>query len=218
MDHLQLKKRKKIFDSGIKSLKFSINGGSSVTYERIHGKRDYDKAMETLRFARKYRDVHNIACRILSSFIVTKDNDHEIKQHYENIKDYVDDFAFLGMATYASAVLDETDEIKTDFDSVNVAHVEFNTSSPCALLQNTVNVTCEGFLTLCVTDPTNLAAVEDLHYTSLRDAWYFDRMTNIRRMHKDGKIAGTLCDNCVNRKTDHVEPFNAELYKISLAR
>lgn len=211
-------KIKKIFDSGVKSLKFSINGGSPDTYEKIHGKRDYDNAMSALRFARKYRDEHNIDCRILSSFIVTKDNAHEIKQHYANIKDYVDDFAFFGMATYASAVLNETDEIKTDFDSENVAHVEFSTSSPCALLQNTVNVTCEGFLTLCVTDPTNLAAVEDLHNISLRDAWYSDRMAEIRKMHKESRIAGTLCDNCVNRKNNPVEPFNAELYKRSLAR
>lgn len=211
-------KIRRTFEAGVKSLKFSINGGSPDTYEKIHGKRDYDKAMAALRYARKYRDEHNVDCRILSSFIVTKDNAHEIKSHYENIRDYVDDFAFFGMATYASAVLNETDEIKTDFDSENVAHVEFNTSSPCALLQNTVNVTCEGFLTLCVTDPTNMAAIEDLHNMSLKDAWYSDRMAKIRQMHKDGKIVGTLCDNCVNRKTDKVEPFNPDLYNRSLAR
>ena len=206
------------FEAGVKSLKFSINGGSPDTYEKIHGKRDYDKAMSALKFARKYRDEHSIDCRILSSFIVTKENAHEIKQHYQNIKDYVDDFAFFGMATYASAVLNETNEIKTDFDSENVAHVEFNTYCPCALLHNTVNVTCEGFLTLCVTDPTNMAAIEDLHTMSLKDAWYSERMTAIRKMHKEQHIEGTLCDNCVNRKLNKVEPFNKELYLRSLAK
>ena len=206
-----------IFDSGIKSLKFSINGGSPETYKKIHGRDDYEKAMEALRYAYEYRNKHNIDCRILSSYIVTKDNVHEIKQHYNNIKDYVDDFAFFGMATFASSVLEDTDNIKTDFDSENVAHVDFANTCPCSLIVNSVNVTCEGYLRLCVTDPMNLAAIEDLHNMGLKDAWYSERMVEIRKMHAQGNIVGTVCDNCINRKNNPVPPFNEELYKASLA-
>lgn len=211
-------KIREVFDSGVKSLKISINGGSRETYRNIHGRDDYEKAMAALRYAREYRDRHNIPCRILSSYIVTKDNVGEVHEHYRNIKDYVDDFAFFGMATYASSVLGDTDRIKADFDRESVEHVEFNTSCPCALINNTVNVTCEGYLALCVTDPTNMAAVEDLHTMSLKDAWYSERMTEIRRRHAEGRIEGTVCYNCVYRKTDPVEPFNRALYEAGLAR
>ena len=206
-----------IFSSGVKSLKFSINGGTPETYKKIHGRDDYEKAMAMLKYAKAYRDKNNIDCRILSSFIVNTDNVHEIKQHYENIKDYIDDFAFFGMATYASSVLEDTDNIKTEFDSGNVAHVEFTTSSPCALLVNSVCVTAEGFLNLCVTDPTNMNAIHDLHQMSLKNAWYSDEMIEIRRMHAEGRIQGTVCDNCINRLNNPVPAFNEALYKASLA-
>lgn len=210
-------KVKKIFDSGITSLKFSINAGSTETYKKVHGKDNYEEAMAALRYAYKYRNEHNIDCRILSSYIVTKDNVHEIKQHYENIKDYVDDFAFFGMATFASTVLDDTENIKTEFDSENVPHVDFANSCPCSLIVNFINVTCEGYLHLCVTDPMNLAAIHDLRNMSLKEAWYSDRMVEIRRMHAEGRIQGTVCDNCINRLNNVVQPFNEELYKASLA-
>ena len=209
-------KIKQIFDSGVTSLKFSINAGRPESYKKIHGKDDYDKAMSALRYAYKYRNDHNIPCRILSSYIVTKDNVSEIKQHYQNIKDYVDDFAFFGMATFASSVLEDTEDIKTEFDSGDVEHVDFQNTCPCSLIVNSINVTCEGFLHLCVTDPMNLAAIEDLHVMSLKDAWYSDRMVAIRKMHADGKLEGTVCNNCIYRKTDVVKPFNEKLYKASL--
>lgn len=207
---------KRIFDSGVTSLKFSINAGSPESYKLIHGKDDYEKAMSALRFAYDYRNKHDIKCRILSSFIVTKDNVDEIQMHYRNIKDYVDDFAFFGMATFASSVLDDTEEIKTEFDSENVEHVDFQNTCPCSLIVNSINVTCEGFLHLCVTDPMNLAAIEDLHEMSLKDAWYSDRMIAIRKMHAEGQLEGIVCSNCVYRKTDPVKPFNEKLYKASL--
>ena len=210
-------KIREIFASGVSSLKFSINGGNAETYKLTHGRDDYEKAMAALRYAHEYRDKNNINCRILSSYIVTKENVSEIKQHYQNIKDYVDDFAFFGMATFASTVLNETEELKTDFDTENVSEVEFSNTCPCSLIVNSINVTCEGYLSLCVTDPTNLAAVEDLHYMKLKDAWYSERMIEIRRMHREGKIEGTLCDNCVNRKNNEVRPFNEVLYQESLA-
>ena len=209
-------KIEEIFASGIDSLKFSINGGSQETYKKIHGKDDYNKAMEALRYAREYRDKHNIDCRILSSYIVTRLNVHEIKQHYENIKNYVDDFAFFGMATYASEVLEETEGLKTDFDSNGAEHVEFSTSSPCALLQNTICVTSEGYLVCCVTENYNMAALEDLHIMSLKDAWYGERMLSVRKMHLLNNIDKTVCGNCVYRRQDKVEPYNRALYEASL--
>jgi hypothetical protein len=85
------------------------------------------------------------------------------------------------------------------------------------MLVNSINVTCEGYLHLCVSDPMNIGAIHDLHNMNLKDAWYSEEMVNIRRMHKEGRIQGTVCDNCINRKNEPVRPFNKALYEASLA-
>ena len=205
-------KVEEMLECGVDSIKFSINAGSPETYKKVHGRDDYDKAMEALRYACEYRNKHNIKCRILSSYIVTKDNVDEVQNHYTEIKDYVDDFAFFGMNSFAGSVADETENLKADFDKDDIDFVDFPRACPCQFLNNSINVNAEGYLTCCVDEHTNLLAVEDLNKMSLREAWYSDRMVNARKRHREKDIKGMACYNCVYGAKEEAFPLNNELY------
>lgn len=211
-------KIKDIFKSGVDSLKFSINAGTAETYKKIHGADDYDKAMAMLKYAYEYRNAHNIDCRILSSYIVTNINVHETKAHYEIIKKYTDDFAFFGMSSFAGSVFDETNSLKADFEPENMEYTDFPYACPCQFLNNSINVNVEGYLTACVVEHMNLAAIEDVTKMSLKDAWYSERMVEFRRKHRDNKIKGLVCYNCVNGIEEDVKPLNEKLYLKSLGK
>lgn len=206
------KKIEEILESGVDSLKFSINAGTRETYKKIHGADGYDKAMAMLKYAFDYRNAHNIDCRILSSYIVTNTNVHETKQHYEAIKKCTDDFAFFGMSSFAGSVADEISDLKADFDPENMEYTDFPYACPCQFLNNSINVNVEGYLTPCVVEHMNLAAVEDVTTMSLKDAWHSERMVEFRRRHRDQDIKGLVCYNCVNGTDEPVTPINENLY------
>ena len=207
------KKVEEILNSGIDSLKFSINAGTPETYCKIHGADDYEKAIAALKYAYEYRNRHNIKCRILSSYIVTNTNVDEAVDHYENIRDYVDDFAFFGMSSFAGAVAEETESLKSEFNPENMEYTDFPYECPCQFLNNSININVEGYLTACVVEHMNFTAIEDLSEMSLKEAWYSDRMVAFRQRHKEKNIKGLVCYNCVNGTAEPVVPINTALYE-----
>ena len=45
----------KVIDSGLDSIKFSVNGGNREIYKKVHGKDDFDKVIENIIAINKYR-------------------------------------------------------------------------------------------------------------------------------------------------------------------
>ena len=69
--------------------------------------------------------------------------------------------------------------------------------APCAVLWNSINVTCEGYLALCCSEVDNRLVIEDLHEKPLLEAWQGKRMSMIRDLHRRGDIADLPCYPCV---------------------
>lgn len=206
---------KSVIESGLDSIKFSINGGSRDTYKIIHGKDDYNKVIENLKFAYQYKIKNNLDIKILSSFVVTKYTKDEIDIHYNNIKPYIDEIVFFNAESFAGQMQEEVKELQTDIDNIKVPKYKIPNKLPCIELFKTVCVTAEGYLTLCCSEAFNYLVVEDVNHMSLSEAWYSERMKDMRKKHCEDNIEGILCYNCIYGKNSKYEPINKDLFELS---
>lgn len=205
------------FEAGLDSIKFSINAGSKESYKMIHGHDDYEKVMQHLKYAFDYREKTGLNYRILSSFVVTKYTVDEIEEHYENVSKYVDELIFFNAESFAGQMTEEVKNIRANVNNKRVPQYKISNSAPCKRLWDSINVTCEGYLTLCCSEAFNYLAVEDLNEMSLKDAWHSDLMSQMRRKHMENNLQGTQCAVCLDcSNTEKVYPLNSILFNKSL--
>lgn len=209
-------KLKECLNAGLDSIKFSINAGSRESYKVVHGHDDYDKVMEHLKFAFLYRKESGLDYKILSSFVVTRYTVDEIEKHYENIKPFVDELVFFNVESFAGQMINEIDDLRATIDSDRVLQYKIQNKAPCNKLWTALNVTCEGYLTLCCSEAFNYLVIEDLNEMGLEEAWYGERMNAMRKRHLEGKLTGTQCAVCLGEQCDTVKPLNEKLFYSSL--
>jgi MoaA/NifB/PqqE/SkfB family radical SAM enzyme len=209
-------KIKAVVDAGIDSIKFSINGGSPETYRIVHQRDDYDKVMNNLRFTHKYREQCGRNFKILSSFVVTKYTKDELDMHYMNIRPYVDEIVYFQVGSMAGQMINEINDLKVDNVPAGYLYHDINIKAPCNTLWNSINVTCEGYLTLCCSEAFNYLVVEDVNNMSLEEAWHSERMNEMRKRHMENDLDGTECARCLGNKEAIIKPLNEELYLKSL--
>lgn len=196
---------KAVIDAGIKSIKFSINAGGRESYRLIHGKDEWDKVLENLRYIAKYREASGSNFTLFATTVITKPMEHEVDALKELLAPLVDEHVCVpcgsqsGQMGSAQALLGASNYVYNEGQA------------PCALPFNRLHVTCEGYLTLCCVDYQNYLAVADLNELGLMEAWHGDAAVAARRMHLEDRLDGTLCGNCLYGKQDPIEPLDKNL-------
>lgn len=192
-----------IVSAGVDSIKFSINAGTENSYEMVHGKRDFNKVLNNLRNLNNFRKGTKGQFKIYVSTILTRYTMGEDKILYDKIKDYVDDHIVLNCRNQGGGMFEINKLLSIK------AKNEFCTSKiNCTLPFNKLHITYEGYLNVCCVDFQNYLAVEDLNTCSLKEAWESKRFQELREKHRDQKLEGTLCYNCLYNKCEHILPLN----------
>jgi hypothetical protein len=189
-------KVKKLIEAGLDSIKFSINAASRETYRIIHGRDDYEVVLENLRFIRNYRDANDIPLRIGVTYVITDANRVEIQQAKGVFGELADDVGFFEEGNQGGYMSENGKPS--------------NVHLPCSLLFNRFHVSYEGYFSLCCVDYQNYLAVADLKKMSLNEAWSSPLAVKMRKRHLASNVKGTLCHNCVECKSDPIEPLVPE--------
>lgn len=208
-----------VMDAGIDSIKFSINAGTRESYMKIHGEDNYDNAMSRLRFASEYRKKKGLKCRLLAGFVVTDMTKHEMEGQYAKVRDLVDDMLFFKPDNFGGYMVEKYKEYFTGSLNTNLPFYDYpDKKAPCSLLFNSVNITYEGYLTLCCSEALNKMVVCDLNNTTLKEAWESEGMIDIRKRHIENNLEGTQCYKCLYDVEAEVQPLNKELYEKCLRK
>lgn len=206
-----------VMNAGIDSIKFSINAGTSESYYKIHGEDGYERAMTRLKFADEYRKKNKIHCRLLTGFVVTDLTIPEMDRQYNRVVSMVDDVLFFKPDNFGGYMVEKYHEYLTKPIITDLPFYDYpDKKTPCSLLFNSVNVTYEGYLTLCCSEALNMMVVCDLNKMSLGEAWQSEKMKEIRRKHIENQLEGIQCYKCMNNVTAEVKPLNEELYLKSI--
>lgn len=205
-----------LFEAGLDSIKFSINAGSRETYKKIHGADDYDNAINALIFSHRYRKEHGKNFKIFVSCVGTKENYDELEAFQELAAQYCDEVVFYYPCAYAGQKIEKAKELYCDLSALPIKSFEIKHTSPCAVLWNSINVTCEGYLALCCSESDNRLIIEDVNHMGIKEAWLGEKMTAIRAGHLEGKVEHMPCFSCIYEQPYHAEKIDRELFALSL--
>ena len=80
----------------------------------------------------------------------------------------------------------------------------------CNLPFDAICITHEGYLSVENADYENMLIVGNLNKVSLKEAWYGDKMKEIRKGFMEDKLSGTICDCCVHHNDAPAAPLMPE--------
>lgn len=195
-----------VIDAGLDSLKFSINAPERELYKFIHGRDDFDKVVEHLKYLHQYREETGKTFKIYVTGILTRYTENMKDKYFELFGGLCDQVVFKyvynqggympEVETYLRCVSDEAPRRK------------------CNLPFDAISVTYEGYLSIENADYENMLVVADLNKVSLKDGWYGEKMKDMRRRFMEDDLGGTLCDGCVHRECRPANPLTPECSNI----
>jgi molybdenum cofactor biosynthesis enzyme MoaA len=200
-----IEKMKSLIDSGLNSVKFSINAGTRETYKLIHGKDDFDKVLKNIRDLKNFRDTEAKHVKLMASFVATSFSDNEVGIWKELILPHVDDAKIMGVHGQMGQSLEYLHLIESKFTT---SYPEEGSAKPCHMLWDRIHLTQEGYLTLCCVDYENSLTYADLNESTLKEAWNSPIIQDMRKRHLDKNLKGTLCHNCLYGAEEPFSPLS----------
>ena len=194
------KRIKDCIDSGLDSIKVSINGGNREVYRQIHGLDHFDRVIRNLQFMDEYRKTKEKPIYIAVSFVIIDEKDISNKASMADLKKtispWIDEFNF-GNANDQNGQM-----LGLEATPITI---------PCTLPFHRVHISAEGYLRACCSDYQNYLALVDLKDISLKEAWHSMLFQNLRKRHLDNNLDGTLCHNCAHGANTPIAPLDKKL-------
>lgn len=187
---------KKIFDSGLDSLKFSIDGTSKETYEKIRIGGNFEVLYNNIKMVREMRDALKSKLKIYASFVLVNDNRHELNKFKEFWKGLIDEVMIVVVGNQSSLQVKEFNKLVPE----HLKNKIIKTRDHCNLLWNRVVMTYDGKFTLCSEDFEGELIYGDIHKESMREAWNNEKMKAYRNMWKTRDFR--LSPRCITCTSD----------------
>lgn len=197
---------KPILDAGLSSIKFSINAGTRESYKKIHGKDDFEKVLQNLKWIAEYRKRARKNYRIYVTMVYTDATKHEKNLLKELVTPYIDEWDPHLLTNLCG----------NKYDNNELGEIEKNNirgrlkSKICFQPFKSFTVTPEGYISACVVDYQKYLIVADLNKTTLKEAWTNEIYTAFRKKHIKGNIKGLICYNCINNTNEKIIPLIPE--------
>jgi len=196
-----------VIDAGLDSIKFSINAPEREMYKFIHGRDDYDVVVRHLEYLNQYRIESGKNFKIFVTGILTRFTENMQEMYHEKFGNLADEIVFKFVYNQGGYMPEIEHLLKCECDK--------ETFRKCNLPFDALCVTYEGYLSVENADYENMLVVADLNKVSLKDAWYGDKMKDVRRMFLEDNLCGTICDCCVHHNDAPAEPLTPELATVN---
>lgn len=193
---------RKVVDAGVDSVKFSINAPERTLYKFIHGRDDFDRVFENLKYLNRYRQESGRDFKIYITGILTRYTEHTREDYFRVFDGLADQIVFKNVYNQGGYMPEIDYQLKCTFD--------IEEKRRCNLAFDALCVTCEGYLSLENADFENMLIVADLNRVSLREGWYGPKMKEIRQKFMADQLEGTLCHGCVHHTQSPAEPLMPE--------
>ena len=189
----------RIFESGLDSIKFSIDAASRETYDKLRPGGDFDRVFSNVKMLRERRDKLNSKLRIFASFVVTNKNQEELEQFRELCKDLIDEVSIAFVSNQSGLQKEEFQDLVIN----NVENRMVRTKNICPLLWDRIIVTYDGKYTICSEDFEGALIYGDIHDEPMKDAWNNDKIRAYRKMFQNEDFnLSPRCKDCGSNLND----------------
>lgn len=189
---------KRVVDSGLDSIRFSVNAVDPEVYEYLHGRNDYAEVEKNIMFLDDYRKRNGIDIALSLSCVVTKKTKDQIKKIREKYEGIVDEILFIPvmnlklLSPELSAELELEDSIYEDGNSKQKI---------CPIVFNSMYIEATGNVALCcnpcgenvVIDRIDMESMDDLNFERI---WNSPVIQKYRKAFIDGDLSGVVCKEC----------------------
>lgn len=200
----------RLVESGLNSIKFSINAIEKSKYILIHGKDELDLVNKNLTDLWNYRNESGKEFKIFVSYVATRYTNEPEIEIMEYFKGRCDEVKVINVGCQHGLTIENKELLMLDKNICPPVEHRL----PCNLVFYGVYVTWEGYLTSCCSDFQNYLAYADLNKITMKEAWNCERIKKFRAAHMKGDVTGTLCYNCVNECAKEVMPIDSNLATI----
>ena len=197
---LNEEKIKKIFESGLDSIKFSIDGISKESYEKIRIGGNFEALYRNIKMLGEMRDRMKSKLKIYASFVLTNENAHELKEFKNFWKGLIDEVMIAVVGNQSNLQSEEFNKLIPG----ELRNKVVKTRDYCNLLWNRIIMTYDGKFTVCSEDFEADLVYGDIHNESMKDAWNNEKMKAYRAMWK--KRDFRLSPRCVTCTSDIEQP------------
>ena len=189
------KKLIEVINSGLDSIRFSVNAATRETYRSMHGRDDFDRVIDNIRCMREYLDKNNIQMNTSVSYVVTKENIEEISKAKELLKNLVDEILFIPVIGLSKWDKELSERLSLDEYEEKDRVENYNLSCPIPF--NTMYITSAGKVKLCCnTYKTDIETYDLTNDLNLEAAWKSRVYQKYRKAFIEKNIKGTVCENC----------------------
>ena len=184
-----------IFLSGLDSIKFSIDAASAETYKIVRPPGDFDRLLRNIKILKQKRDEKNSPLKIYSSFILTKDNYHELREFQKFWAPWIDEISIHHVTNQSNLQSEEFEKL-----SVRKNKHEVVEDKVCNFLWNRMIMTYDGQFTLCTEDFEGELIYGNIHEETMRESWNNKKMQGFRKafVTKDYSC-NKRCEGCNTR-------------------
>ncbi len=188
----------RIFESGLDSIKFSIDSTSKEVYEKLRPGGNFDLLYKNIKMLREERDERKSKLKIYGSFVLTNENYSELKEVKKFWGGIIDEM-LISVATNQSGHQDqEFVELVPERIRKRMASMH-SEKRFCDLLWNRIIVTFDGKYTICSEDFEGELIYGNIKEESMAKAWNNEKMQALRRSFADGNFEkNPQCKGCLS--------------------
>jgi len=189
-----------LIDSGLDSLKFSVNAGTKEKYKNNHGVDAFDSVIENIKWCGEYKKREKKSIKLSVSSIYVEENKEELENLKKMLLQYIDEFYYLPLYNQGGHV-NNNGQSKIVGNPGRFENMV--PPVPCWGLFNSSKISWNGWLTACYFDHGGDFEIADLSKTSLIDAWNNPKFVELRKAHlckkenRDEILKTSLCAKCL---------------------
>ncbi len=185
-----------VIDSGISSIRFSINAVDREMYKEIHGKDDFDAVVENIKWVSKYIKHNDLKIVTSISCVITKKTLEIKKKIKEMFTSYVDDIIFIPV------LLDRLTCEKSfvnEYSVIDNSKLEIDKDFVCPLLFDTMYINANLQILPCC-ESYNCVLYDLKEDLNLKSAWNSKEYKKYRGIFLYGESDNnTICERCMVR-------------------
>jgi len=183
------KRAKAIIESGLDDIRFSIDGMTKESFEKIRKGLKFKKVMENCLNFIKLRDQHGIKPIIQVRFVSQEDNQGQ--------EEFFKDFWLSKLSSQDIAAVRKMHNWGGTLDSYSGNKVKKYAPIPCKSLWNSMVILADGTVPLCAMDYNAVEILGNANNSSLKEIWDSNKLKTLRYKHLHGKRNDIdMCKGC----------------------
>jgi radical SAM protein with 4Fe4S-binding SPASM domain len=191
---------KECMDSGLNSLKFSLNAADAEQFAALTGAdpRLFQTVKDNIKAARQIRDEAGYKCGLYASYIkFDEQQDEKMKPVMAELAPYLDEIYALPLYSQAATITKEG----WSFTGGNTGRLNNPVPVlPCWVLFREGHINFDGTVCACSFSVSDDFIMGDLKHQTFLEIWQGEKFTALRRAHLAGDVAGTVCGECVKKQ------------------